>query len=106
MADKNNKVSIIWNKDRPWLTPGLSHVQSANLLGEVIYPKIHVMWTAEKDMLPKCVTADKITGMIVELPIIEGDPLATDDVALKAIYEQAKTVLLDFHNSNKHAEGH
>ena len=94
-----------WIKERPWLTPNLSKCQVANLLGEVLYPKIHALWTAEKDTLPKCVTAGKMTGMMVELPIEEGDPLATDDVALKAMYEQAKKVLLDYHTKQMHAEG-
>lgn len=91
------ELSKIWNKERPWLTHGLQFWQRANMIGEVLYPKIKELCDAEKENLPKFITAGKITGMLVELPIKEADLLVGDDEALKAKYEETKAVLVKFH---------
>ena len=99
MANPNNqnkKPQLAWNKERPWLTPGLSYAQSSNMIGERIYPKIAEWVKAERDQLHQFIQAGKITGMLVELPVAEADLFVDNEDALKAKYEEAKKVLNDY----------
>lgn len=79
---------------KPWLVPGIPRVQALNSLGEKLYPLFLALVKAEPTPLPPIVNAGRITGMTLDLPLEEASALLDDPAALKAIYEQAKTVLL------------
>lgn len=78
---------------KPWMVPGIPRSQAMNLLGDKLYPLFDALVKAEPTPHPK-VNAGRITGMVLDLPLTEAAALLEDPAALKAIYEQAKAVLM------------
>lgn len=75
---------------KPWFHPALTPVQRTNRIGEEIYPKIQALLAAETEPQPAYITAGRITGMFIELPLKEADALLDSDARMKAAYEKAK----------------
>lgn len=86
MAEENTPS---WRK--PWITRTVQQ----NLLGEQLYPLLCQIWKKDKsETLITAVTAGKITGMIIELPVEDVEKLLEDPKALERMYEEAKNLII------------
>ena len=85
------------HQSRPWLKRGLKYFERANMIGDVLFPKLEDIVSKDK-FAPNFVTSAKITGMLIELPIKEVDALLLDDKKLQEKYEEAKQLLINHFN--------